>query len=332
MSVLLLTHERYLDHVTGDHHPEHPARLQAFARGLDVAGLRDAVTPVEPIVAPDEAILAVHQPSVLSSVRELADAGGGRVDPDTRVSPASHDAAMLAAGAGLTAIDRLDNGEADAAFCAVRPPGHHATDTQSMGFCLFNNVAVAATALANRGERVLVVDYDVHHGNGTQDIFYADPRVLFISFHQFPHYPGTGAVHETGSGDGVGFTMNFAFPSMTTGDVYRRAWDDVAMPRVESFAPTWLLLSAGFDAHREDPLSAMGLTAGDYADLTRDIMNVVPAGRRIAFLEGGYNLDALARSAATCVAALADVDYRPEASTSGGPGAGVIATVAAAHE
>ena len=193
-----------------------------------------------------------------------------------------------------------------------------------MGFCLLNNVAVTAAALAARGERVLIVDWDAHHGNGTQDCFYADPRVLYVSMHEFPLYPGTGRLEETGTGAGEGSTVNLPFPAGTTGDAYLAAVDELVVPITEAFAPTWLLVSAGFDAHRADPLTGLGLAAGDYADLTRRLLPLVARGRVVAFLEGGYDLEALALSAGACVAALAGGDYRPEPATGGGAGRAIV--------
>jgi len=331
VSVLLLRNDRCREHQPGAGHPERPDRLRAIDDGMIASGVWDGIVDIEAPRADPDAILAVHPQSMVELVEALSESGGGAIDADTMVSGASWDAALHAAGAGLDAIARLDAGEGSAAFCAVRPPGHHATDRTSMGFCLFNNVAVAATALADRGERVLIVDYDAHHGNGTQDIFYADPRVMFISFHEYPQYPGTGAPHETGAGEAVGTTMNFPLPAGTTGDVYRRGWDEVALPAVERFGPTWLLLSAGFDAHRRDPITSMGLTSGDYADLTREIIKVSDPGKRLVFLEGGYDLEALRDSSGACVAALLGEEHRPERATSGGPGHHVIDGVAALH-
>jgi acetoin utilization deacetylase AcuC-like enzyme len=231
---------------------------------------------------------------------------------------------VLAAGAGLTAVEHLDRGDADAAFLAVRPPGHHARPTTAMGFCLLNNVAVTAAALADRGERVLIVDWDAHHGNGTQDAFWDDDRVVYVSMHEYGRgfYPGTGGPDENSAA-----TVNLPFPRGTTGDAYRAALESVVEPLAERFAPTWVLLSAGFDGHRADPLTDLGLSAGDYADLTERVVSLAPPGRRVVFLEGGYDLDALAMSAGACVAALAGERVLPERPTGEGPGREVVEQV-----
>jgi acetoin utilization deacetylase AcuC-like enzyme len=240
------------------------------------------------------------------------------LDPDTSVVLESFEAAMRAAGAGPDAVERLDRGEGDAAFLALRPPGHHALRRKAMGFCLVNNVAVTAAALAARGERVLILDWDAHHGNGTQEAFYRQADVLVISMHQHPCYPGTGAVDETGEGEGIGATINLPFPRGTSGDAYRLAFDEVVVPAAELFSPTWLLVSAGFDAHRADPLTDLGLSSGDFGDLTERAMHLAPPGRRILFLEGGYDLDALALSVGASVASLVGVRHFSEPPTSGG--------------
>jgi acetoin utilization deacetylase AcuC-like enzyme len=327
VAVLYTTHPAFLTHDTGDWHPERAARLDAVARGISAAGVQDALVPFEAPPARPGDVRRVHPGRYLQAIEELALAGGGEIDPDTVVSDGSYDAAMLAAGAGLDAVRRLGEGEGDTAFCAVRPPGHHATPTHAMGFCLVNNVSVTAASLADRGERVLVIDYDAHHGNGTQDIFYNDPQVTYVSIHEYPLYPGTGSLHETGRGAGDGTTINIPVPAGATGDVYRRAYDQVIVPYAEAWEPTWLLVSAGFDAHRADPITGLGLSAGDYADLATASLALVPRGRSVFFLEGGYDLQGLADSVGSTMAALAGASYRPEAPTAGGPGTMVVEAV-----
>jgi len=319
-----MTHPAYLAHDTGAGHPERPARLDAVQAGLEASGVSDDLAWTEPRPATRQELERVHPAAHLDELEAFCSAGGGRIDADTSAGAESWDAALLAAGAGVDAIERLDRGEATAAFCVVRPPGHHATPGRSMGFCLLNNVAVAAAALAERGERVLVYDWDAHHGNGTQDAFYDDRRVMYVSAHQWPLYPGTGALDETGRGPGDGYTINLPFPPGTTGDVYLAAFDEVVAPAIEGFRPTWVIVSAGFDAHRADPLTGLNLTAGDFADLTDRLLGVAPPGRLIAFLEGGYDLQALALSAGAFVASLAGLAFRPEPSSSGGPGRAVV--------
>jgi acetoin utilization deacetylase AcuC-like enzyme len=266
----------------------------------------------------------VHTVEYLDRLQRFCKEGGGRLDADTGASAASWEAALLAAGSGLEAVDALERGDGDSAFCAVRPPGHHAVSARAMGFCLLNNVAVTAAALRDRGERVLVVDWDAHHGNGTQDIFYADGSVMYVSMHEWPLYPGTGRLTDTGAGDGAGATVNFPLPAGATGDVYLDAIDAVVEPLAERFAPTWVLVSAGYDAHRADPLTGLGLSAGDYVDLTARIMALAPLRRLVVFLEGGYDLAALRDSTAATVSTLLGRPDRVEPATADGPGHTVV--------
>lgn len=317
MTVLIGSHERFLDHDPGLHHPERAARLQAVATGLGRAGLGEELIGFEPREATPAELAAVHEVAYLNFLERHCESGGGPLDADTAAGSGSLEAARRAAGSGIDAVSRLRAGEARAAFLAVRPPGHHALAGRAMGFCLYNNVAVTAASLAAEGERVMILDWDAHHGNGTQAIFYDRADVVYISMHQFPFYPGTGRLDERGSNDGLGATINVPLPAGTTGDAYRAAFDEVVVPAAERFSPDWLIVSAGFDAHRADPLTDLGLSAGDYHDLTVRAMALVPPGRLIAFLEGGYDLEALAMSAGACVAALAGSSYRPEAGSTG---------------
>jgi acetoin utilization deacetylase AcuC-like enzyme len=312
-------------HDTGGWHPERPARLGAALAGVREAGLEDAVRRVEPRAATLAELMRVHPLLYIDALEQLSEVGGGELDPDTVVSEGSASTARLAAGTGLAAIEALQRGDGEVAFVAVRPPGHHARRDRGMGFCLYNNVAVAAAALAAQGERVLVLDWDVHHGNGTQDIFWDDPNVLYVSTHQSPLYPGTGRITETGGARAPGGTMNLPFPAGTTGDVLLQALDEVVAPVVEGFGPTWVLASAGFDAHRDDPLAELRLTSGDFADIARRVAAFAPRPGRLAlFLEGGYDLDALRRSVAASLSACLGGGVRPEGASTGGPGVRTI--------
>lgn len=332
MTVLLVTHPRFLDHEAGRGHPERPERLTAVLEGIDAAGLGEVVVPTPPRPATREELERVHDERLLGLLERVRDVGGARLDADTAMGASSYDAALLAAGAGLAAVERLDAGEGSAAFCAVRPPGHHATPDTSMGFCLLNNVAVTAAGLAARGERVLIVDFDAHHGNGTQDCFWSEPSVAYVSLHQHPLYPGTGGLHDVGAGAGRGWTANVPLPPGATGDAYLDAVELVVAPLAARFRPTWLLLSAGFDGHRADPLTDLALSSGDMGRITAALLELVPAGRRLAFLEGGYDLAALRDSAGACVAALAGAAHLPEAPTSGGPGRAEVRAAALVHD
>jgi len=302
-------------------HPERHARLDAVDAGVRAAELDGVIERIEPRPAQITELARVHDELYLDAVAQLCAAGGGDLDADTAVGPRSWETAMTAAGLGLAAIEALREGGADAAFVAPRPPGHHATRTRGMGFCLVNNIAVAAAQLAGAGERVAILDWDVHHGNGTQEIFWEDPRVLYASLHQWPAYPGTGRAVETGGARAPGTTVNVPLPPGATGDVALAAVEEVVTPAVDAFAPDWVLVSAGFDAHRDDPLASLAWSAGDYAKLAARVLEWVPApGRVVVFLEGGYDLAALERSVTATVATLAGAHVVTEEATNGGPG------------
>jgi acetoin utilization deacetylase AcuC-like enzyme len=297
----------FREHDSGPGHPERPERVDAVVRGLRDAGLLEALVPFAPRPATPAELLRVHTEEHIALVFSTK-GHGFQFDPDTQAGPRSCDAALLAAGAVVDAVDHVLDGELQRAFCAVRPPGHHATAERAMGFCLFNNVAVAAAHAVHRGlTRVLVVDFDVHHGNGTQDIFYDDPRVLYVSSHAYPFYPGTGSLDEVGDGKGAGFTVNLPMPQGLGDEAYVRLYRDIVEPIGRAFDPELVLVSAGFDAHRGDPLAGMDLTRRGYAELASvclDIAEGSAEGRVVMALEGGYGLDNLASSAAAVVEVL----------------------------
>ncbi len=306
-------------------HPERPARMGAVAAGLDDLALGDELELLAPRLATVDELSRAHDRDHLAKVAAFCQSGGGALDPDTYATDDSWSAACRAAGAGLAAIDALAGRADGVAFVAIRPPGHHALADRSMGFCLLNNIAVAAATLRANGERVLIVDWDVHHGNGTQAIFWNDPDVLYVSTHQWPLYPGGGAASEIGGGAGRGATVNLPLPPGATGDVVLQAIQEVAIPVIESFDPTWVLVSAGFDAHRADPLAELNLSNGDFAELARVVAGLAGRSGRLAlFLEGGYDLEALRTSVRSTVGALMGDDASSEPSTTGGPGADMV--------
>jgi acetoin utilization deacetylase AcuC-like enzyme len=303
---VLLHHLSSLDHDTGPH-PEQPARIVAIERELSARGYLGYERVSSPAVE-RSALEAVHSARHVELIERLSARGGARIDADTIVSAGSFVAALHACGGAVSLVDRLLARSAPTGFSIHRPPGHHAEAAQAMGFCLFNSVAVAARhALDAHGlERVMIVDWDVHHGNGTNDIFHAEPRVLFCSIHQSPLYPGTGPPSDVGSGDGRGFTVNLPVPPGSGDREFRSLIDHVAVPLARAYRPQLLLISAGFDAHEDDPLAECRVTDGGYGEMARSLSGVVselgvPVG---AVLEGGYALDALARSVAVTMEVL----------------------------
>ena len=313
------------DHHTGLGHPERPGRVPAALAGLEVAGLTGSVVHLPPRTATRQELELVHTAPYLQGLEDFCRSGGGHLDEDTVASTGSWATSLRAAGGALAAVDALRAEGDGPAFVAHRPPGHHATADQAMGFCLVNTVAVAAASLAAQGERVLVLDWDVHHGNGTQAIFWDDPRVLYVSTHQWPLYPGTGASDAVGGPGAMGLTVNIPLPPGATGDVFLHALDEIVAPAVARFSPTWVLVSSGFDAHRADPLAYLELSAGDYFDLAVRAKDFAPsAGRVVVVLEGGYDLSAITASTGAVLSALLGGGYRPERPTSGGPGRDLV--------
>ncbi len=313
-------------------HPERPGRVDAAAAGVAALHLDGDRVDVESRAATIDELATVHELAYLRHLEAFCESGGGQLDPDTYAGPRSWEAARRAAGAGLAAVDALATGAGDVAFVAARPPGHHAPADRAMGFCLLNNVAVAAARLADAGERVMIVDWDVHHGNGTQAVFWDDDRVLYVSTHQDGLYPGTGAFEEIGGPRAPGLTVNVPLPAGATGDVVGSALSEVAGPVADGFGPTWVLVSAGFDAHRSDPLADLGLSSGDFAHLATIVRGFAPASGRLAFfLEGGYDLDAVRESVAATLAAVTGADHRAEPATTGGPGSSAVARARAIH-
>ena len=303
MEIIYVTHPAFVRHQTGSWHPERPARLAAVQRGVMASGL-----PVVELQAPEvsrDLLELVHRPEYIDAIRSFVRAGGGALDADTVAGSESWEAALHSAGAGPAAIAELRGRNGATAFCAVRPPGHHALFDRAMGFCLFNNVAVTAAMLRQAGERVAIVDWDVHHGNGTQATFESDPEVLYISIHQHPFYPGGGVADERGTGDGQGYVVNVPVPGGTGGDVYRAAFDRIVTPVLTAFDPDWILVSAGYDAHEDDPLAEVRLRSADYAVMAGALVAVVPAGRIVTFLEGGYHLPAITASVAATLQGIA---------------------------
>jgi acetoin utilization deacetylase AcuC-like enzyme len=307
--VTLFTDRRMLDHVPPARHPERPERLRAILRHLERVGLSQSCPSGIVREATRDELSRVHDPAYLDALAAVEARGGGPVEADTWMSPGSLRAGLLAAGAAVEATALVLGGTSRRALCLVRPPGHHARPDGPMGFCLFDNVAVAAADAVERFGlgRVLIVDFDVHHGNGTQEIFYEDPRVAFLSIHRYPFYPGTGAKGETGTREGLGLTKNVPLPFGISREAYRSAFRNALEDFADRVRPELVFVSAGFDAHAEDPVGSLGLEVEDFETLTREIVAVAEThcvGRIVSVLEGGYNVPILAGCVETHLRAL----------------------------
>ena len=302
MTTRLYTHPIYLEHLTPEGHPERPDRLRALEKVFE----QDIFEPLERVESPiadESVVLLAHPEAFLNSIREVMPTEGSvHIDADTSASPKSYEAVLTAIGGALDAVDAVFSGAADNAFLAARPPGHHAEKDRAMGFCLFNQVAIAArhAQQTHGAERVAIIDFDVHHGNGTQDIFWDDPTVHYLSTHQMPLFPGTGAKDETGAGN----IVNAPLSAYASGDHFREAFKSRILPDLVDFNPDLVLISAGFDAHHRDPLAQINLTADDFDWATGKLMDIAVQScdnRLVSVLEGGYDLVGLAESASAHV-------------------------------
>jgi acetoin utilization deacetylase AcuC-like enzyme len=311
MRVALVTHPASREHREPPGHPERQQRLESAITGVEESGL--VVVPVTANRVDRHDLLVVHDAGFLESLERFCAAGGGRIDADTYAAPGSWQAALHSAGAGTTAVEALSSGSADVAFVATRPPGHHAERHRATGFCLLNNIAVTASRLVGGGDRVAIVDWDVHHGNGTQRAFVADPDVLYVSPHQFGFgfYPGTGRADEIGTGAAVGTTINLPMAPGTDGALYAEVFSRLVLPIVDQFEPDWVLVSAGYDAHAADPLADLELTDADFGWMAASLAPLVPGGRTVFFFEGGYDLDAVRKSIAATLRGHAEPSLAP---------------------
>jgi len=302
----------FLKHTNGPQHPECPARLESINTMLDSSGLISKLEVLDPVDATEEQILRTHTESYFETVKNTKGVEVYKFDPDTSSNPFTYDAAMRGSGGFISSIDKVLNGEINYSFAFPRPPGHHAEADRAMGFCFFNHVAVAAAHLLSKGlDRVLVIDWDIHHGNGTQHIFYDNPNVLYFSIHQFPFYPGTGSLDEYGKDEGEGYNVNFPIPPMLGDTDYNKLFELLLTPVIEQYKPEFILVSAGFDAYFVDPLGNMQITEQGFAQLTRYVMNAADkhcAGKLSLVLEGGYNIMGLASITKLVIEELMDIN------------------------
>ncbi|SNZ06873.1 Acetoin utilization deacetylase AcuC [Persephonella hydrogeniphila] len=284
----------YLKHDTGEGHPESPNRLVAINEYVDL--IKEKLIIIKPRRATAKDVALVHDQYYPQEIMDLCSAGGTYLDPDTRCSIFSYEAALYAVGAGLEAVDRIKRGEVDRVFAAVRPPGHHAEYSKAMGFCIFNNIAIAARYAQKQGfEKVFIIDFDAHHGNGTQKAFYEDDTVFYFSTHEYPFYPGTGSKEEKGTGKGYGYTYNVPLPAGTGDDVYEKVYSEELPPLIDNFDPDIIMVSAGYDLHMDDPLTYLEVSTEGIGKIVENILKTkdVPF---LFMLEGGYNLIALGES------------------------------------
>ncbi len=305
----LVFEEAFLNHIPPSYHPENPDRLREIIKNLEDQGLKDKAIPIKARQVEIKELSLIHSQDHIERVRKAC-SQSAFLDPDTYTSSGSWRAALLAAGGLIEAVNAVVNNKVEVVASLIRPPGHHATRDRSMGFCLFNNAALAAAYATEIGlSKVVIIDWDAHHGNGTQQIFYQTEKILYISLHQFPHYPGSGQVEEVGNGKGEGFNINFPFPPFTGGQVYRMAFEDVIKPIIVKFNPKLFIVSAGYDGHNLDPLSSLRLSNDDFAWFAcwlRSLQRSISSLGIIISLEGGYNLQALATSVANTISSLID--------------------------
>ena len=311
---IVVKDQRYLNHITGENHPESPRRLERIYRMLLDEDLSGRFAEVPPRAATKEELALNHAPDYIERIEQTAGKPHTMLDPDTQASAGSWEAAVFAAGGVLSALELLMDGRADNGFALVRPPGHHAETSRAMGFCLFNNIAIGAHYLIKhyKLERILIIDWDLHHGNGTQKSFYASPEVLYCSTHQYPYYPGSGSIEETGEGKGRGYTVNIPLRGGQSDADYIKLFQEIIIPVADEYKPQFILISAGYDPYYRDPLGAMQVTPEGFSAMTALLMGCAAhqcGGKVLAVLEGGYHLEGIAESAKKTLVTLLD-DHR----------------------